>query len=90
MCTTIGHATAVAGSGRGGRGWFRFDRVWLSYDHPFHAQVEHAVSIDFVDGSTARGDRVAVEPTREAARELALDLLALADQADAYEARLTA
>jgi hypothetical protein len=90
MCTTIGSATTIAGSGRGGSGWFRFDRVWLSYDHPFHAQVEHAVSVDFVDGSSPRGERVAVELTREAARRLALDLLALADRADAYEAGLTA
>jgi hypothetical protein len=41
-----------------------------------------------VDGSRPSGERVAVELTREAARQLALDLLALADQADAYEAGL--
>ena len=90
MCTTIGHAAGIAGSGRNTQGWFRFDRVWLSYDHPFHAQVEHAVSLDFVDGSRPNGERVAVELTREAARQLALDLLAVADQADAYEAGLMA
>jgi hypothetical protein len=90
MCTTIGSSAAIAGSGRGSQGWFRFDRVWLSYDHPFHAPVEHAVSIDFVGGSSPGGDRVAVELTRESARQLALDLLAVADQADAYEAGLTA
>jgi hypothetical protein len=90
MCTTIGHAAGIAGSGRSTQGWFRFDRVWLSYDHPFHAPVEHAVSVDFVDGSRPSGERVAVELTREAARQLALELLAVADQADAYETGLMA
>lgn len=85
MCTTIGNATSISGSGTGSSGWFTFDRVWLSYDHPFHARVEHAVTIDFVADLTANRARVAVELTRESARQLALELLSIADQADAYE-----
>ena len=57
---------------------------------PVPRQVEHAVSVDFADGSRPGGERVAVELTRVAARQLALDLLAVADQADAYEAGLMA
>jgi Family of unknown function (DUF6295) len=86
MCTTIGSSTPVHGSGKGAQGWFPLDRVWLSYDHPFHAPVEHAVSIDFVNEANAARPRVAVELSRESARELATQLLAIVEQADAYEA----
>jgi hypothetical protein len=86
MCTTIGSTTLIKGSGKGPRGWFTFDRVWMSYDHPFHVQAEHAVSIDFVTGVSTDGARVAVELGRESARELALRLLEIVGEADAYEA----
>ena len=82
MCTTISHQAAICGSGKGPDGWFRLDHVHVGYDHPFHAQVEHAVNIDFTDRT---GTRVAVELTRESARELVGQLLATLDEADAYE-----
>lgn len=83
MCTTISHQAAVSGSGKGPAGWFRLDRVHVGYDHPFHAPLEHAVSIDFLD--QAAGTRVAIELTRESARELVTQLLATLREADAYE-----
>jgi hypothetical protein len=83
MCTTIFYRAAVTGSGKGPQGWFRLDHVNVGYDHPFHAQVEHAVNIDF--GNEATGARVAVELTRESARELVAKLTAALDEADCYE-----
>lgn len=83
MCTTISQKTAVSGSGKGPTGWFALDHVYLGYDHPYHAPVEHSVNIDFVNEAT--NSRVAVELTRESARELAALLQHTLAQADAYE-----
>lgn len=83
MCTTIANHAPVTGSGKGPQGWFRLDRVHVGYDHPFHAPLEHAVNIDFVDATA--GTRVAVELSRDSARALVTQLLSTLEQADAYE-----
>lgn len=85
MCTTISAKASVSGSGKGPQGWFAVDRVYVGYDHPHHAPLEHAVSLDFVNETAGPGARVAVELTRDSARELAARLLATVEQADAYE-----
>lgn len=85
MCTTIGSKVAVTGSGKGANGWFHVDEAYVGYDHPFHAQLEHAVLIDFVNRATSTKARLAVELDRESARELANRILAVLDEADAYE-----
>jgi Family of unknown function (DUF6295) len=85
VCTTIGGKLAVTGSGKGTGGWFPVDHVYVGYDHPFHADVEHALKIDFVNEASGPDARVAVELTREAGRELAHRILAVLDEADAYE-----
>ena len=48
MCTMIVERAEITGSGKGKNGWFSLRQVNVSYDHPFHAPVEHAVNIDFV------------------------------------------
>ncbi|HEY8472615.1 MAG TPA: DUF6295 family protein [Natronosporangium sp.] len=83
MCTTISHRTTVTGCGKGPQGWFDLHHVNVGYDHPFRAPFEHAVSIDFLDEGSST--RVAVELSRESARELAKQILATVDEADAYE-----
>jgi hypothetical protein len=85
MCTYIVEHTFVAGSGKGERGWFPLAKANVSYDHPFHAPVEHALNIDFVDSSGGLEERVAVELTLDSARDLAMAILAAADRAEAYE-----
>jgi Family of unknown function (DUF6295) len=87
MCTTIGRKVAVSGSGKGSRGWFAVDQAYLGYDHPFHVDAEHALNIDFVNESAGPDARVAIELTRDTARELALMILATVDEADAFETR---
>lgn len=76
MCTGIIEQATVAGSAKGARGWFRVDGVNVSYDHPYHAPVEHALSLDFVDRGGGLGARVAVELSPESARRLAETILA--------------
>lgn len=86
MCTTISTTLAVAGSAKGRTGWFHADQAIIGYDHPSHVDLEHAVSLDLVASTGAPGDRVAVELSVEAARALAHQLLATADEAERYEA----
>ena len=85
MCTNITHRTSIAGSGRGPEGWFALTDANVGYDHAFHAPIEHALSIDFVNESLGLGARVAVELTPDAARDLAHAILAVVERAEAYE-----
>ncbi|MCZ2111256.1 MAG: DUF6295 family protein [Dehalococcoidia bacterium] len=70
MCTGIIETTTIAGSGKGPQGWFSVDRANVSYDHPFHAPFEHALTIDFVNEAKGPGARVAVELDRQSAERL--------------------
>lgn len=84
MCTMIADRTTIAGSGKGPAGWFELAQLYVSYDHPYHVQLEHALNLDFVNEAT--GNRVAVELPLDAARQLAEAILATVDRAEAYEA----
>lgn len=70
MCTMIVQQVTVEGSGKGPSGWFPVDRANVSFDHPFNAQMEHALNIDFVNEARGPAARVAVELSAEAARAL--------------------
>ena len=87
MCTTIGHTIPVTGSAKGPGGWLAVDRAVVGYDHPTHARVEHALTLDFVDEAT--GSRVAAELTRASGRELVAALIGVLDEADSYEGEPT-
>lgn len=82
MCTMIVEKAAVSGSGKGADGWFTVDHAYVSYDHPFHAPVEHALNIDFVNEAMGPGARVAVELTRESAERLVRAIQAALARAD--------
>ena len=70
MCTMIVETAEISGSGKGPQGWFPLYQVNVSYDHPFHASLENAVNIDFVNREEGLGARVAVELAPESARQL--------------------
>jgi len=71
MCTSIVEIVAAHGAGKGEDGeWFRLTHSVVSYDHPHHALLEEAITIDFVNRALGPGARVAVELTLEAAKEL--------------------
>ena len=70
MCTMIVKKVIVEGSGKGKEGWFTVNQANVSYDHPFHIPMEHALNIDFVNEELGPGARVAVELSEEAARNL--------------------
>jgi hypothetical protein len=78
----IVHQAKIAGSGKGAQGWFDVCEANVSYDHPFHIRLEHALNIDFVNEAAGPGARVAVELTPESARELANTILATLNEAE--------
>ena len=70
MCTWIVEKAKISGSGKGHEGWFPLSQANVSYDHPVHASLDHAVLIDFVNESMGPSSRVAVELSPQSAREL--------------------
>jgi uncharacterized protein DUF6295 len=74
VCTSIVEIAQAEGSGKGGDGWFELTNAVVSYDHPHHALLEEAISIDFVNSALAPGARVAVEITLQSAKELSAAL----------------
>ena len=82
MCTMIVQQVQIDGSGKGTSGWFPVDRANVSYDHPYHFPLEHALNIDFVNEAAGPGARVAVELSVEAARKLVQTIEAVLAQAD--------
>ena len=83
MCTTIVEQAAIEGSGKGKDGWFSVRQAHVSYDHPFHAPLEHALNIDFVNEAQGLGARVAVELSVESAQKLVATIQAVLAQAEA-------
>ena len=67
MCTYNTEQAIVEGSAKGRAGWVPVTRATVYYDHPVHAQADHALNIDFIDPARGPGDRVAVELTAESA-----------------------
>ena len=82
MCTMIVESVKIAGSGKGRDGWFSLNQANISYDHPFHAPLEHALNIDFVNEAQGPGARVAVELSVEAAQALVATIQAVLERAD--------
>ena len=81
MCTMIVEKVKVDGSGKGADSWFKLEQANVSFDHPFHAPLEHALNIDFVNESQGPSARVAVELSEQAARDLVKTILAVLDEA---------
>ncbi len=81
MCTMIVEKAEISGSGKGQKDWFTVSQVNVSYDHPFHAPLEHALNIDFVNEADGPGARVAVELTPESARHLVQVILTVLERA---------
>jgi hypothetical protein len=74
MCTSIVEIAGAQGSGKGADGWFDLTNAVVSYDHPHHALLEEAITIDFVNSALGPSARVAVEITLQSAKELSAAL----------------
>ena len=76
MCSYIIEKASLLGSAKGPNGWMRIDTANVYYDHPFHAPLDHALAIDFINESEGGRERVAVELSAESARALVEKILA--------------
>lgn len=85
MCTSIVEIVKAVGSGKGEEGWFDLTTAVVSYDHPHHALLEEAITIDFVNSALGPAARVAVEITLESAKELSAALSRAIAEADEVE-----
>lgn len=81
MCTMISQKIPIDGSGKGSAGWFPVNQANVSYDHPFHIRLEHALNIDFVNEALGLDARVAVELSEQDARQLAMTILEILEKA---------
>ena len=79
MCTYITEKVSLVGSAKGPSGWIVVDTANVYYDHPYHAPLDHALNIDFVNEAAGAPERVAVELSAESARELVTKILAALD-----------
>ena len=70
MCTSIVEIVSASGAGKGSDGWFDLTHAVVSYDHPHHALLEEAITIDFMNAGMGPSVRAAVELTLELAKEL--------------------
>jgi len=85
MCTSIVEVVGAEGAGKGSDGWFDLTHAVVSYDHPHHALLEEAITLDFVNASLPPDARVAVELTLESARALSAALAKAIAAADVEE-----
>lgn len=70
MCSGSIEVREISGSAKGAGGWFPLEKVQVSYDHPFMAQVDEAVLVDMVNSKLGPGARIAMELSPRAAKEL--------------------
>jgi len=70
MCTSIVEIVNANGAGKANDGWFNLTHSVVSYDHPHHALLEEAITIDFMNLKLGPSARVAVELTLESAKQL--------------------
>jgi hypothetical protein len=85
MCTSIVEIVSAEGAGKSDDGWFELTHSVVSYDHPHHALLEEAITIDFVNRTMGPSARVAVELTLEAAKELSGALIRAIEAAEIEE-----
>jgi hypothetical protein len=85
MCTSVVEIVRAQGAGVSEAGWFPVTRAVVSYDHPHHALLEDAITIDFVNDDLGPGARAAVELTLESAKALSAALARAIEAAEEME-----
>jgi hypothetical protein len=85
MCTSVVEIVRAEGAGKSEDGWFTVTSAVVSYDHPHHALLEDAITIDFVNDHLGPSARAAVEITLDSARELVAALARAIEAAEEME-----
>ncbi len=90
MCTYIVEKAALTGAAKGAKGWMAIDTANVYYDHPYEAQLDHALCVDFVCEADGARERVAIEISRESALDLIEKIKAALASGDASHATAAA
>ena len=87
MCSYITQIASISGQGAGPNGWFDLNQANVYFDHPFHAPLDHAVTVDFVNPTMGPSARVAIELSADSAERLMqlIDASILASTSGNYE-----
>ena len=88
MCSYIVKKAHLMGSAKGPQGWMKIDTANIYYDHPYHAPLDHALGIDFINEAEGARERVAVELSAESARELVARILAALESGEIEHGKL--
>lgn len=83
MCTSISRSTAIAGVGKGPRGWFPVNQATVGFDHATHSAAEHALLLDFANYDLGTEARVALEMDLASGKALVEQLQAAIAAAEA-------
>ena len=59
MCTSIVEIVNAEGKGKDGNAWFKLNQAVVCYDHPHHALLDEAITIDFMNSGEGVGKRAA-------------------------------
>ncbi len=87
MCTSVVEIVECEGAGTSEGGWIPVTSAVVSYDHPHHALLEDAITIDFVNPDLGPGARAAVELTLDSAKALVAALSRAIEGAEEMEGR---
>jgi hypothetical protein len=90
MCSYIVEKASVVGSAKGPNGWMKIDTANVYFDHPYHAPLDHALGIDFVNERNGARERVAVELSADSARKLVKKILAALESGENEHATASA
>ena len=89
MCTSIVEIVDAEGKGKDGNAWFKLSKAVVCYDHPHHALLDEAITIDFMNSEEGPGTRAAVELTLTSAKALQGALNRAIEQAERELAEIT-
>src|SRR5690349_11174402 len=88
MCSYIVEKARLLGTAKGpGSEWMKVDTANVYYDHPYEAQLDHALCVDFVCEAQGGRERVAIEISRDSALELIEKIKSALESGDAAHDR---
>src|SRR5438552_14355711 len=91
MCSYIVEKARLTGTAKGPNSrWMKVDAANVYYDHPYEAQLDHALCVDFVCEADGARERVAIEISRESALDLIEKIKAALTSGDLAHARAQA
>lgn len=76
MCTGLVETAQASGSGKGAEGWFRLEKLSVTYDCSYHTAMARALNIELFSETDGPSARVAVELAPASAMELVRAILA--------------